>query len=534
MQSKHLSRRQFLAIASAASGTALLAACAPAAPAPAPAAAPAATEAPKTAAEAAQPTEVPTVVSQPAAPGKIKLIVNAYVPTDWTERSSEHPTVTNAPRVLAEKWKDKEPNVEIEWMKYTGSPTGEAGDTYYGSWLTALVSAGNEPDIISPLHEIPIQKGYCLPIDDYLKLPTPYAPQFQSWYDGFYPVTMKSLIFGDGHTYCAPVQQKLSGFEVGLMCNMDWFNKLGLKPPTSWTEQMEVSKALKDAGSGWSPWPPEAKEGNIWALGLQLLPSFFQDLSDKLDLNSDGFVSADEALAAFRAGDLNVMTAKYKNAWQEQKRAGSYWMDGWATADLEVMWRNGQVGYRQTGGWEFTAQKSDPMIKFERVLVPPPHVVKADLPDANDPPKWTNGDGKIPDEIFTAINGPDTAIMSVTKKRGTTDAAIKWLQWLTEPQNCAFLVNENEEQLPCAKGAPLGPLWTELLSNKMPLYKTQIAWWGEGLQFDNTDFNEVRKIFVAWMTGQMDDETFFKRQQEEMAAGADRYEAAIKALKNNN
>ena len=513
------------------SGAALLAACAPqqsAAPAESGAATTQGAEQPTAAAQAA---EEPTVSDQAPAAGKVKLIVNAYVPTEWSERSSEHPTVTNAPRVLAEKWKEYEPNVEIEWMQYTGSPTGEAGDTYYGSWLTALVSAGNEPDIISPLHEIPIQKGYCVPLDEFLQVPSPYNKQYATWYDSFYPVTMKSLVFGDGHTYSAPVQQKLSGFEVGLMCNMDWFNKLGLKPPTSWTEQMEVSKALKEAGAGWAPWPSEAKEGNIWCLGLQILPSFMQDICDKIDANSDGFVSGDEALPAFRNDIIGPLTKKYQDAWMEQKRAGSYWADGWSTADLEVMWRNGQIGYRQTGGWEFTAQQSDPMIKFERVLVPPPYVIRADHPEANDPPQWTAGDGTIPAEIFTAINGPDTAIMNVTKDRNTLDYAVKWLQWLTEPENCAYLVNENEEQLPCAKGAPLGPLWTGLLKNKIPLYKYQVAWWGEGLQFDNTEFNEVRKVFVAWMTGQMDDETFFKRQQEETKGGADRYEEAIKALK---
>ncbi len=510
MQSTRISRRHFLALAGAAGSASLLAACAPA---------PSGGEAVPAAAGGDAPAQAAR-----------KLIVNAYVPTQWTERSSEHPTVVNAPRILAENWKDHEPNVEIEWMEYTGSPSGEAGDTYYGSWLTALVSAGNEPDIIWPLHEIPIQKGYCVPIDEFLAMPSPYAPQYASWYDSFYPTVMNSLVFGDGRIYCAPVQQKLGGFEVGLMCNMDWFNKLGLEPPTSWTEQMEVSKALKEAGAGWSPWPPEAKEGNIWCLGLQLLPSFLQDLGEQLDTNSDGFVNGEEALAAFRAEIIGALTPKYKEAWLEQKRAGSYWTDGWSTADLEVMWRNGDIGYRQTGGWEFTAQKSDPMIAFERVLVPPPFVIKSDHPEANDPPAWTAGDGKIPAEIFTAINGPDTAIMEVTKKRETIDIAVKWLQWITEPENCAFIVNENEEQLPCAIDSPLGPLWTELLQNKMPLYDYQIAWWGEGLQFDNTEFNEVRKVFVAWMTGQMDDDTFFARQQAEMAAGADRYEEAIKAL----
>lgn len=515
MHTHHLSRRQFLALTGAAGTAAFLAACGPAVQAP------------------AEGTSEGAAAGVPAKAAR-KLIVNAYVPTEWTERSSEHPTVFNSPRILAEKWKEYEPDVEIEWMQYTGSPSGEAGDTYYGSWLTALISAGNEPDIIGPLHEIPIQKGYCVPIDEFLAEPSPYAPQYSTWKDSFYPTVMNSLVFGDGKTYCAPVQQKLPGFEVGLMCNMDWFNKLGLKPPRSWTEQMEVSQALKEAGAGWSPWPPEAKEGNIWCAGLQLLPSFLQDLGAELDKNKDGFVNAEEALAGFRAGVIGPQTEKYREAWLEQKRAASYWTDGWSTADLEVMWRNGQVGYRQTGGWEFTAQKSDPMIKFERVLVPPPYVISTDHRQANDPPKWTAGDGKIPAEIFTAINGPDTAIMEGTKDRNTLDLAVKWLQWITEPQNCAFLVNENEEQLPCAKDAPLGPLWTDLLKNKMPLYDYQIAWWGEGLQFDNTQFNEVRKVFVAWMTGQMDDEAFFKRQQEETAAGADRYEAAINELKKKN
>jgi len=127
------------------------------------------------------------------------------------------------------------------------------------------------------------------------------------------------------------------------------------------------------------------------------------------------------------------------------------------------------------------------------------------------------------------INGPDQGVAAATKERGTTEWAIKWLQWVTTPENDAFLVNENQNLVPTVLTAPLGPIWTELLSYPMPKYEYAIAWWAEGLQFDNTTFNEVRKLFVAWATNQMDDDTFFRRQQEEMMAGADRYEAAVKA-----
>ena len=475
--------------------------------------------------------EVEKVVTATPEPLVTTVVVNAYTPSEWTERSAEHPTVTNAPRILKEKFEEIESDIKIEWLRYTGSPTGEAGDTYYAAWMQALVAAGHEPDIIWPLHEIPIQAGYCLPLDEYLAQPSAYAPQYPTWNDSFYPSVMQSLIFGDGHVYCAPVQQKLAGFEIGMLCNMDWFNQIGMNPPTTWTEQVAVGQALKDAGSGWIPWPPEAGEGNIWALGLQLLPSILQPECAEMDLNNDFFINNEEALAAFEKGLIGAATPKYQAAWEQQKLVSEHWMDGWATADLEVMWRNGEVGMRQTGGWEFTAQMSDPRMEFERVLVPPAAVTAADLKDATDPPEWTAGDGKIPPGMLTAINGPDTAVMKSSLDRGTADAAIRWLQWITEPENCAFLVNENEEQLPCAKDAPLGPLWTQLLSVPMPRYEYQIAWWGEGLQFDNTTFNEVRKLFVAWATGQMDDQTHFQRQQEEMAAGAARYAEALNALK---
>jgi len=467
----------------------------------------------------------PQVVTATPPPKVITLVVGAYYPTEWTERSADHPQVTNAPRILAEKYKDVEPNIEIKWLRYT-SPEGTT-DTYTAAWYDALAAAGNMPDVTALYHEIPILKGYAMPIEDYLKQPNPYAPEFETWYDSFYPSIMNALKYPNGHIYCAPVQDKITGFEVGMFVNMDWFKKIGMEPPKTWTEQKAVCKALKEAGSSVIPWPPESKEGNIWALGLQLLPSMLQPEAAKMDTNGDLFVGAPEALVAFRNGLVGPLTPKYKKGWQEQKLIVDYWPQGWASADLEALWRNGEVGMRQSGAWEVTAQMSDPQITFERKFIPPASVTSEDLSEANDPPEWTKGDGTVPEGALVMINGPDQGVSMATKERGTTDAAIKWLQWTTAPENDAFIVNENQELVPTVRTAPLGTVWKELLSYPMPKYKYAIAWWGECLQFDNTLFNETRKLFVAWATGQMDDATFFKRQQEETIAGANRYEAAV-------
>ena len=135
---------------------------------------------------------------------------------------------------------------------------------------------------------------------------------------------------------------------------------------------------------------------------------------------------------------------------------------------------------------------------------------------------------------MTAINGPDTAIIrDAVEQTDSMDEAVAWLHWITEPENNAFLVNENQYRIPATVDAPLGPLYSEVASFKVPQWQYQIAWWGEALYFDNTHFNELRKVFVAWASGQIDDETFFARQHQETSDGADRYAAALEELKDS-
>lgn len=519
MDGKKLNRRDFLRMSAIVAAGAGLTACGPQQAAPS-------TDG---SAEVIEQTVIvegtPVVVTATPAPQTVTISVGAYVPTEWTERSTEHPTVTNAPRILAEKFKEVE-NIDIKWIR--NNAEGQT-DTYMSAWFDALAAAGTMPDVTSLAHEIPILKGYALPINEYLEQPSKYAPQYTRWMDSFYPSIMNALKYPNGNIYCSPVQDKITGFEVGMFLNMDWMKKIGMEAPKTWSEQKAVGQALKEAGSSWIPWPPEAIEGNIWALGLQILPSFLQPECAIMDTDGDKFVGAPEALVALRNGLVGPLTDKYKAAWREQKAVVAHWAEGWASADVEALWRNGEVGMRQSGAWEVTAQMSDPNITFERVFVPPASVLSTDHEFASDPPEWTKGDGKVPEGNLVMINGPDQGLAAVTKERGTIDQAIKWLQWTTEPENNAFLVNENQNLVPAVVDASIGPIWTELLSYPMPKYEYSIAWWGECLQFDNTLFNETRKLFVAWATDQMDDETFFARQQEETVAGANRYEEAIEA-----
>lgn len=541
MQKKRFSRREFLALAGATGGAALLAACQSET-------VEVTREVEKIVketvveketvmvegetVEVTKVVEVEKVVTAVPEPELLTLVVHCYVPSEHIERSAENPTVTNAPRILAEAFKDHYPYVEIEWLRGPPAPEGVSGDTHAGSVWAAWHAAGDLPDVCSPGHEIPIQNGWCLPIDEFLALPNQFAPQYATWKEVFHPNLMASLVFGDGKTYCAPVMHPYPGVEVGLAYNVDWLNKIGMDPPATWTEQKAVCKALKEAGSGLVPWPPEAKDGNVWPVALQLLVSQLQDECVEMDTNGDFFVGAEEALPAFRAGLVGPLTPDFRTAWLEMFELTRSWVDGWATADVDAMWRDGDIGIRTTGGWEFAAMMSDPLIEFERYMIPPPYVTSADVPGGNDPPSFTAGDGKVPSDLVTAINGPDTAIIKETvERKNSLKEAVAWLHWLTEPVNNGFITNENQTRVPAARDAPLGPLWGEIAKYQLPQHKYQIAWWGQCLYFDNTHFNELRKVFVAWATGQIDDETFFQRQQQETVDGADRYAADLERLK---
>ncbi len=504
MTGNGLSRRNFLKASAGVVGVGLMAACdAPAAPA---------------GGEMAEESG-----GEAAAMERVDVHCNLaqLQPTEWTTRSAEHPLVGNAARILAERFEELNPDIAVVF--------DEAGDD---AWLTAAVSSGESPDLMSRLDLV--QRGWCVPIDDWLDAPSRYAIQYDTWSDSFYPSMMESLTWSDGLDYCAPIRAIWPYLEVGLACNMEIFNEHGLTPPATWTEQMEVSQALKQAGLGLSPWPREGETGNCWPLALQILPPMMQEVCIEMDADNDFFVGIEEALPAHKAELIGPYTPIYQRAWDEMYALALTWVDGFNTTDLDLLWREGSVGMQYRATWEFATLANDPNVDFERTFVPSPMPAAADIPPtvsmpgAVDPNDYTAGDGNVPAEHVQAIRGPqDVMLKSSTEMRGNRDQVINWWQFITEPENNAFLNNENQQYIPSARDAKLGPLWSAIGGYKLPLYTYTIAWWGMGLLWDWDYFTEWRRIFVAWVIGDMDRAEFFERQQRSWDEGVARYEALL-------
>ena len=111
-----------------------------------------------------------------------------------------------------------------------------------------------------------------------------------------------------------------------------------------------------------------------------------QQVCPDMDLNGDFFVGIEEALPAYRAGIIGPNTPIYKRAFHEMYELASYWVEGFNTVDVELLWRQGKLGLRYTGTWEFSQLANAPNITFERGFLPPPLPNSMDIPATDTTP----------------------------------------------------------------------------------------------------------------------------------------------------
>ena len=452
-------------------------------------------------------------------------------PTEWTTRTAEHPVVTRAPAILAEEFMKQYPNIKIE---FADVPELTEGDDF-SAWLSAQVMGGTAPDLIRSWHNIPVQNGWALPIGQYLDEPNPFATEYPRWRDIFYPSLMTSLIWEDGEEYCAPIRAIYPALEVGLMYNKDYFREQGITVPSNWSELKQVSKKLKEMGTGLSPWPREAAGGHFWPLALQVLVPMLQGVAAEMDVNGDMFVGADEALPAYQKGLIGPKTEIYQRAFREVAELSSYWIDGFSTIDVESMFKQGDLYMQYNGAWGFSTYANDPAVEFDIGFLPafipfPEDIPPMDgQPGAYAPQEITKGDGKVPGEYVFAIQGPDNVIMKESVERhDNLEEVLLWWQFTTTPENSAFLINENQSHIPAAKDAPIGSVFQDIAKFKVPMYEYSISWWGMGLYWDAASFVNWRKIFLSYVQDIIDWDTFIDQMEQEYQEGSARYAETIK------
>lgn len=453
----------------------------------------------------------------------ITMWVRTFSPNKSNAPTPQAPVAHRGLEILAQKFEAANPGVTINLIPAQDVPDNT---DQIDAWMTARNAAGTVPEIVSSIWGLAVQRGWCVPLDQYLNAPNPYVPGNKHWIDLFYPKIQAGMKFPDGHYYNLPFATQFPGLVVMLAANQNVLKQAGVGAPTSWTNEIAVAKALKDKGlGGVSPWPTEAAEGNLWPIGYQLGPALFQSLGPMLDTNHDGTISAKEASTALVSGKLSVKTPQLREMWKQMYNLAQQWTPGWQTTDLDLLFRQGKLGLQYQGYWELVSLLSDPSLKFNRTMVPVPYLTPKDDPLASAPLRWTAGNGKVPaDAIQYNLPATVDACISKSAVKAHNDLAmtIKWLQYIFSPSTLAFIVNEYGEGIPAIQGTPLNPAWQLAAKYRYPVYKYSVVEASVGFFLDNAQWRDTRKLFVSWLTGQISESTFFSKLEQSMVAGAKR------------
>jgi raffinose/stachyose/melibiose transport system substrate-binding protein len=383
------------------------------------------------------------------ADGKKPVTIRMYA-SDYTPRERGQSDRWNPPSYL---WKLRDayqklhPEARIEFLPVIPS------DPDYQTWLVTQFKAGSAPDVGNQLFsEVnrSAYKGWFLDLGPWLEKPDPYVSGNAHWKDLFIPGVTQTGTAPDGRIYVLP-----TGIQgTAIFYNKDIFKKAGVSVPATWKELMDVQQRIKDAG--FVPFAFNmngARYCSNWTLRcLQdmlfdpVLPSI-KGVAGKVErtMVEGSGVSQKELAAAIKKGTYSALDPR----WQEQLRLlrewSRYWDPGYAGLD-----QNGAYAEFITGKaamvWMATAYLKptaiDPLRAFDWGTFSFPTLTAESSPFAT---------GVAAPAIGGITGAGNYVVDAAAVKRGTAEAAIDWLMFITAPQNYVPMANDLGYYAPALK-----------------------------------------------------------------------------------
>ncbi|NIV38488.1 MAG: extracellular solute-binding protein [Anaerolineae bacterium] len=284
---------------------------------------------------------------------------------------------------LAAQFHELHPNITIEFH-----------DVPFEEMHTKLltqVAAGNPPDIAymdaSAVGEFALRNAL-VSLDDYIATSEVVDP------DDYVEAFLTSAT-SEGHIYGLPIDAE----STGLFYRTDLFEAAGItKPPETWDEFLAAAQALTipeekqygfiifapEAAYYWYPW--------LWQAGGDLL-------------SEDGIDVLWDSEEGKRAAEFYVGLAEYSPP-------DFYNSNSW---DGRVAFAEGTVAMYVAGAW------------FAGTL-------QNEFPDVTD--KWSTAPLPMDERCATTIAGDTLVIFQASQNK---DAAWKWIEFVSEPENMALL-----------------------------------------------------------------------------------------------
>jgi raffinose/stachyose/melibiose transport system substrate-binding protein len=362
---------------------------------------------------------------------------------------------------VADAFEKLYPDTRIEFI----GVNGEARE-----WVVTQLTSGQAPDILQTNVEDvwqDIQKPWYVPLDKFYDAPNPFIPKGQpgseKWWDSFkYPVPTRGTMAPDGHMYCIVLDM----IETGIYYNKTLFNRLRLSEPRDWNEFLHIQKVIKDAG--YTPLLVDRTCLADWGVDL-IFEQFYGDLRDVMDLNYDprrgeylhGYLDWDELVFLHDKGFFTPGDQRWNEVWRtirewrpymskELNPQGTDFVKSFATQKGAMYWSHSMT----------VTRLENARLDFQYGIFYLPPITQSYSRFARGKDMCVIG-GSGMQYCVTNSAVSDTPASPNFQDRIDKSERLKrviaFLQFLTTPENCNLVVNEQVALLPNIKGVEPHP-----------------------------------------------------------------------------
>jgi len=416
---------------------------APAEPTAAPAAEEPAAEEPaaeEPAAEEAEPTAEPAE-EEPMSPaeeyeGELTLAI-------WGQIDADPQHAAYSYHEILQQWNEMYPNIDLKYELIGGASVPERF-----TWIKTHMLAGTLPDVVMIYFPGDDYKDADLVYDfaDDMQKPNPYSDNATWWED--FPQDaqiLKEWGGADGETYF--VGPTLSG-DTGVttfLYNKDIFDEVGVEPPETWAEFIDIQQKIKDAG--YTPFHQPVAGPMGWLIDWPIT-AVVDQLMDEVVRECDieephDKISQKELVRCIKNGTFRVDDPRFMESWKIIKDWSPMWQEGFLAPPPEGdPWVQGEVAMQHMMNLWIGRTLGNPDIDFEWGTF-------------YQPPVTTETSDLVEDVFIRRVGNTGAAasgsqflmIPATTVEDGKLDVAKDLVQYTTAPEQLQYWCDH--QPVPC-------------------------------------------------------------------------------------
>jgi ABC-type glycerol-3-phosphate transport system substrate-binding protein len=350
--------------------------------------------------------------------------------------------------LLAKEWEALHPGKQIKFQPVVSAGGGE------GEWVKTQLLGGIAPEILHQNAEVCWQdfdKGWYVPLDEFLEKPNPYVPGNRRWIEVFENQELvRTKRAPDGKLYCISIDI----IETGLFYNKDLLRKLGFdRMPETWVEMLDMFRKIK--AQGVTPMTTAVFGlGSDWGQDI-ILEMLYHNILPDMDLVPSSTDTASYVMHFLEPPEAGFLASKgffssRDPRWREVNRLVYEWRQFWPrelkNADPARQFLTGRSPIFWDSAYVLRRMATDPYVDFEWGVAYIPTLTTATSRFASGTPATVIGGAAI------QLHITNSALINKN-----LEDCVDFLMFLTTPRAIERMASEALIFIPNIKGAKMAP-----------------------------------------------------------------------------